>query len=59
MTLEQAKETKMMTVLYEPMTEKVYAAYNSFEEALAGKYYISEDDYFAINNNVLWIALND
>lgn len=49
----------MKTILWEPMTDGIYAEYDTFSEALSGRYYIGPDDYFENRNGVLWIALND
>ena len=48
----------MTTVLWEPMTDKVYGVFES-EEKAREKYIITDDDYREVKDGVLWIALND
>lgn len=54
-----SKVLNMRTILWEPMTGRIYAEYNSLSEALNGRYSIGPDDYFESRNGELWIALND
>ncbi len=54
-----SKVLNMKTVLWEPMTDGIYAVYDTFSEALSGRFYIGPDDYFENRNGELWIALND
>ena len=50
----------MKTILWEPMTDGIYATYDSLTDAVNGQYYIDPlYDYVEIKNGEIWIALVD
>lgn len=48
----------MKTIVWEPMTDKVYGVFDSLKEARE-TYIITKHDYFEVKNGVLYVALTD
>lgn len=49
----------MKTIVWEPMTDKIYGVFDSLEQAKA-KYNITEGyDFFEVKDKVLYVALVD
>lgn len=48
----------MKTIVWEPMTDKVYGEFDTCADAM-DKYNITTHDHFEVRDGVLYIALND